>query len=206
MTTDHIEDVRGMVPVEYLLNGSRFKLSFQEVECSNCGHSTSEFVCRPLDQYVSELSGEWVALVNAENDKHLKSDCPRCAELSESINNRAREQAQETVNNGVYLDKLATLEAELAGLRARYLRMASEDVATIAQQAERIKELEEGNVKLCRTMGGLCEQLAAAEKVMNRCYKMLLSEPDTKGALFKAENILREALADAAIAAGKEKP
>jgi hypothetical protein len=25
---------------------------------------------------------------------------------------------------------------------------------------------------------------------------MLLSEPDTKGALFKAENILREALAD----------
>lgn len=70
--SDHIEDERGMVPVEYLLNGSRFKLSFQEVECSNCGHSTSEFVCRPLDQYVSELSGEWVALVNAENDKHMK--------------------------------------------------------------------------------------------------------------------------------------
>ena len=47
----------------------------------------------------------------------------------------------------------------------------------------------------------LTEQLAAAEKEMNRCYKMLLSEPDTKGALFKAENILREALADASIAA-----
>ncbi len=29
-----------------------------------------------------------------------------------------------------------------------------------------------------------------------RCYRMLLSEPDTQGALFKAENILREALAD----------
>ena len=31
---------------------------------------------------------------------------------------------------------------------------------------------------------------------VERCYRMLLSEPDTKGALFKAENILREALAE----------
>ena len=30
---------------------------------------------------------------------------------------------------------------------------------------------------------------------IERTYKMLLSEPDTQGALFKAENILREALA-----------
>jgi len=30
---------------------------------------------------------------------------------------------------------------------------------------------------------------------VERCYKMLLSEPDTRGALFKAENILREAIA-----------
>lgn len=32
---------------------------------------------------------------------------------------------------------------------------------------------------------------------VDRCYKMLLSEPDTQGALFKAENILREAIASA---------
>lgn len=38
------------------------------------------------------------------------------------------------------------------------------------------------------------DELLAA---MTRCYKMLLSEPDTQGALFKAENILREAIADA---------
>ena len=31
---------------------------------------------------------------------------------------------------------------------------------------------------------------------MSRCYRMLLSEQDVKGALFKAENILRESLAD----------
>ena len=83
-----------------------------------------------------------------------------------------------------------------------------ESIATIAQQAERIKELEtiRGNGVLVPgpELKKMQEQLAAAEKAMNRCYKMLLSEPDTKGALFKAENILREALADAAIAAGKE--
>lgn len=30
---------------------------------------------------------------------------------------------------------------------------------------------------------------------VERCYRMLLSEPNTKGALFKAENILRDAIA-----------
>lgn len=70
--------------------------------------------------------------------------------------------------------------------------------STIAQQAADFQALE-------RAHDATCEQLAAAEKAMNRCYKMLLSEPDTKGALFKAENILREALADAAIdAASRE--
>lgn len=28
---------------------------------------------------------------------------------------------------------------------------------------------------------------------VDRCYRMLLTEPDTQGALFKAENLLREA-------------
>lgn len=40
--------------------------------------------------------------------------------------------------------------------------------------------------------------IAAAPEMlsaMQRCYRMLLSEPDTNGALFKAENILREAIA-----------
>ena len=79
--------------------------------------------------------------IQAVPEREVAKGCPRCAELSESLNNRAREQAQETVNDEVSLDKFATLEAELSGLRARYLRMGSEDAATIAQQAERIKEL-----------------------------------------------------------------
>lgn len=41
---------------------------------------------------------------------------------------------------------------------------------------------------------------------VERCYRMLLSEPDTKGALFKAENILREALADQKVGAGATAP
>lgn len=34
---------------------------------------------------------------------------------------------------------------------------------------------------------------------IERCYRMLLSEPDTKGALATAENILREAIVQAKI-------
>lgn len=41
---------------------------------------------------------------------------------------------------------------------------------------------------------------------VERCYRMLLSEPDTKGALFKAENILREALAEQKVGAGRTAP
>lgn len=44
------------------------------------------------------------------------------------------------------------------------------------------------------------EDLASAAE---RCYRMLLAEPDKKGALFKAENILREALAAQKLGAGE---
>ena len=48
--------------------------------------------------------------------------------------------------------------------------------------------------------------LAEFTTTVERCYRMLLSEPDTKGALFKAENILREALADQKVGAGATAP
>lgn len=38
---------------------------------------------------------------------------------------------------------------------------------------------------------------AALRDGIGRCFRMLLSEPDTKGALFKAENILRAMLSAA---------
>lgn len=88
----------------FLLNGARLKLSFQEVECDVCGHVNGEYVCRPIDQYAEELQGAWVALVPAENNRHLSMEAP-------------------------------TLQA------------------TIAQQAERIKELEAA-IKRMRTAGG----------------------------------------------------
>lgn len=43
----------------------------------------------------------------------------------------------------------------------------------------------------------LIEQRDELISAANRCLKMLMSEPDTKGALFKAENILRETIAQA---------
>jgi len=53
--------------------------------------------------------------------------------------------------------------------------------AAIAEAAERLYELHTINGELLSTM--------------TRVYQMLLTEPDTKGALFKAENILHEAIA-----------
>ena len=47
----------------------------------------------------------------------------------------------------------------------------------------------------------LSAEKAELVATVERCYKMLLSEPDTKGALFKTENILRELLADAKVVA-----
>lgn len=44
----------------------------------------------------------------------------------------------------------------------------------------------------CKTIEKQRDELLAD---VERCYKMLLSEPDTQVALFKAENILREAIA-----------
>lgn len=41
----------------------------------------------------------------------------------------------------------------------------------------------------------LIAEAPAMLDAIERCYKMLLSEPDAKCALFKAENILREAMA-----------
>lgn len=100
--------------------------------------------------------------------------CPRCAELSESLNNRAREQAQKTVKHEVSLDKFATLEAELSGLRARYLRMESEDAATIAQQAEQLAAAESRLHDVATHCATVEQQLAAAEKDAER-YRWLRS-------------------------------
>lgn len=74
---DEIERMRTPVevvaqPVEFLLGGARLKLSFQQEECESCGASSAHFRTVPLDQYAEELQGQWVALVPAENDRHLK--------------------------------------------------------------------------------------------------------------------------------------
>ena len=134
---------------------------------------------------LAEISPIWYAIPQGREkylltefarriEREVAKGCPRCAELSESINNRAREQAQKTVNNEVYLDKLATLEAELAGLRARYLRMMSEDVATIAQQAEQLAAAESRLHDVATHCATIEQQLAAAEKDAER-YRWLRS-------------------------------
>lgn len=55
----------------FLLNGLRLKLSFHEVVCEECGAENDRVTCEPLGMYAQELNGAWVALVPAENDRHL---------------------------------------------------------------------------------------------------------------------------------------
>lgn len=63
-------------PVRYLCQGARVKLSF-----SDSGKVSA------LANYRNELDGRWVALVAAENDRHLKCAAP--AEVSEEMVERA---------------------------------------------------------------------------------------------------------------------
>jgi hypothetical protein len=65
-------------------------------------------------------------------------------------------------------------------------------VDSFRELAEATKAMEFNFAQYQDVSRMLCE----VQDVIERTYKMLLSEPDTKGALFKAENILREALAD----------
>ena len=76
-------------------------------------------------------------------------------------------------------------------------------IVEIEEQQKRIAELESEVERKMSAGNYVLEQLTTAQQQnarlisdMDRLYKMLLSEPDTKGALFKAENILRELIAE----------
>lgn len=63
--------------------------------------------------------------------------------------------------------------------------------------ADRLEVLEREHQKFFERWHGERRKREALADAVARCHRMLLTEPDTTGALFKAENILREALADA---------
>ena len=72
--------------------------------------------------------------------------------------------------------------------------------------ADRLEVLEREHVEFFERWHGERRKREKLAHDVERCYRMLLSEPDTKGALFKAENILREALAEQKVGAGKTAP
>ena len=141
-------------------------------------------------------------LIQAVPEREVAKGCPRCAELSESLNNRAREQAQKTVNNEVSLDKLATLEAEKEEIKQAIrwapssahwsnvlIKLCGEDSrdginalekqlreaqTTIAQQAEQLAAAESRLHDVATHCATVEQQLAAAEKDAER-YRWLRS-------------------------------
>ena len=69
--------------------------------------------------------------------------------------------------------------------------------AEIDLAADRLEVMEREHAEFFDRWHGERRRREKLVDDVERCYRMLLSEPNTKGALFKAENILREALADA---------
>lgn len=69
--------------------------------------------------------------------------------------------------------------------------------------ADRLEVLEREHTEFFERWHGERRKREKLALDVERCYRMLLSEPDTKGALFKAENILREALAEQKVGAGR---
>jgi len=67
--------------------------------------------------------------------------------------------------------------------------------------ADRLEVLEREHSEFFERWHGERRKREKLALDVERCYRMLLSEPDTKGALSKAENILREALADQKVGA-----
>ena len=68
--------------------------------------------------------------------------------------------------------------------------------------ADRLEVLEREHAEFFDRWHGERRRREKLAHDVERCYRMLLSDPDTKGALFKAENILREALAEQKVGDG----
>ena len=85
---------------------------------------------------------------------------------------------------GVLAAEVRRLRDQVNGLTGTADRLDNENAALRTDAAAMNQSLE--------MMREENERLAAD---MSKCYRMLLSEPDIKGALFKAENILRESIA-----------
>jgi hypothetical protein len=84
------------------------------------------------------------------------------------------------------------VDAEIARL-TKQRDIAQAQVAGLLDERDALKNSFWAEVG--RRTERLTKQRDELARTVEMTYKMLLSEPNTKGALFKAENLLREALA-----------
>lgn len=76
-----IPKVQGGEPVPFLLNGTRFKMSFQTDLDADLDPITT-LTC--FNNFQNQLDGRWVALVAAEDDVHLKLSTPQPAQATQA--------------------------------------------------------------------------------------------------------------------------
>ena len=112
MTTDHIEDVRGMVPVAwgaFHFGGSRNGKLYAQCDTKD-----------QIEAYIAQIhqSNDSITLRSAPLYTQ-PADCPRCAELEATNRQLNREVISVGEEAEDYAGKLATLEAENARLNNR---------------------------------------------------------------------------------------
>ena len=71
---------KGQSSLKFLVNGTRFKMSFFQNENRDGDYIEGTHVMC-FDGYEKSLDGKWVALVDAEDNRHLEPINPICCNL-----------------------------------------------------------------------------------------------------------------------------
>lgn len=103
-----------------------------------------------------------------------------------------------------------TTDAEKLRIAARRCTRHNADVALLCEHAlaaaDRLEVLEREHTEFFDRWHNERRKREKLAHDVEQCYQMLLSEPNTKNALFNAENMLRETLAEQKVCAGRTAP
>lgn len=136
-----IPKVQGGEPVPFLLNGTRFKMSFQTDLDADLDPITT-LTC--FNNFQNQLDGRWVALVAAEDDVHLKLSTPQPAQATQAeVTDEQVAKALESV--GVELQRFM---GGISGNKDVWTTAGSQSVRRIAKGVRAILALRPAAVPM----------------------------------------------------------